>query len=99
MTRWTAAATLLLLCAAAASPPAAALSLEQLDGPLPGQSAAPPGVTPWGTLGKTTVLWNEDDTVTTLVPPEVEALDGKEVKLAGLMVPIEAPRCRCAGSS
>jgi uncharacterized protein len=90
MTRTVAATLLLLWAAAAPPPPAAALSLEQLDGPLPGQPPAPPGVTPWDTLGKTTVLWSEDDAVTTLVPPEVEALDGKEVKLAGFMVPIEA---------
>jgi uncharacterized protein len=90
MTRTVAAALLLLCAAAAPPPPAAALSLEQLDGPaLPGQPAAPPGVTPWDTLGKTTVSWNDDDTVTTLVPPEVEALDGRQVKLTGFMVPIE----------
>lgn len=87
----TVAVALIALCAAA-SPlhPASALSLEELNGPaFPGTSPAPPGVTPWDTLGKTTVLWNEDS-VTTLVPPEVEALDGREVKLAGFMVPIEA---------
>jgi uncharacterized protein len=86
----TAAVTLLALCAAA-SPlrPAAALSLEELDGPLPGTSAAPPDVTPWDTLGKTTVLWGEDS-VTTVIPPEVEALDGKQLKLMGFMIPIEA---------
>ena len=91
MTRWTAAAFLLLCAAAAPPPPVAALSLEQLNDPaLPAAGPTPPGVTPWDTLGKTTVLWNEGDTVTTLVPPEVEALDGRKVKLAGFMVPIEA---------
>lgn len=73
--------------------PAAALSLEQLNGQLPGTRAEPPGVTSWELLGKASVLFEEkgeEFTVTTVIPPEVEALDGRQLKLMGFMVPVEA---------
>jgi hypothetical protein len=79
--------------------PSSAFSLEQPGVALPGSgTAAPPGVTSWDLLGKASVRFTEEDgaeKVTTLVPPEVEALDGRQVKLAGFMFPVEAePRMR-----
>jgi hypothetical protein len=80
------------VCASFA-PPTFALSLEESPGPLPGMRAAPAGATPWNLLGKASVLYDEGDDaeqVTTIVPPEVEALDGSKVKLLGFMFPVEA---------
>jgi uncharacterized protein len=79
--------------------PSSAFTLEQSDVAPPGSgTAAPPGVTSWDLLGKASVLFPEDggaEEVTTVVPPEVEALDGRQVKLAGFMFPVEAePRMR-----
>jgi hypothetical protein len=73
--------------------PVLALSLEDAPAPLPGMRAPPPGVTSWDVLGKSSVLYGEVDgaaPVTIIVPPEVEALDGREVQLMGFMFPIEA---------
>jgi hypothetical protein len=84
-----AALAVLALTASSAS----ALSLEEPGGPLPGMRAAPAGVTSWNLLGKASVLYgegNDAEQVTTIVPPEVEALDGSEVKLMGFMFPVEA---------
>lgn len=84
---------LLLLVAAAGAQPAVALTVEPLVGPPGAATEAPPGVTSWDLLGKATVLFEERDgahTATTLIPPEVEALDGRSLKLAGFMFPIEA---------
>lgn len=72
---------------------ASALSLETLDGALPGTRPAPADVIAWDTLGKASVVFGEGDgaeTVTTVIPPEVEALDGRQVKLMGFVFPIEA---------
>jgi hypothetical protein len=72
--------------------PAHALSLESAPA-FPSLPPPPPGVTSWDTLGKASVLFGEElgqETVTTLIPPEVEALDGTTVKLMGFMFPIDA---------
>ena len=61
-------------CVAQGAAPAAALSLEQLEAPLPGMRASPPGVTSWDLLGKASVHFEEKEdgayTATTLIPPE-----------------------------
>jgi hypothetical protein len=83
----------LALLALAGAQPALALSLEELQAPLPGMRPSPADVTPWSLLGKASVLFEERDgdyTATTLIPPEVEALDGQKLKLMGFMFPIEA---------
>jgi hypothetical protein len=69
-----------------------ALSIEPAPPALPSLEI-PEGVTPWDVLGKTAVIFDEkngQETVTTIVPPEVEGLDGTDVSLMGYMVPIEA---------
>jgi hypothetical protein len=74
------------------APPAFALSIESAP-ILPGLPEPPPGVTRWDTLGKASVLFGEEagqETVTTLIPPEVEALDGTPVQLMGFMFPLDA---------
>lgn len=85
-------ATLSLLFLAATIPATHALSIE--NGPaFPSLPPPPPGVTSWDTLGKASVLFGEElgqETVTTLIPPEVEALDGTSVKLMGFMFPMDA---------
>ena len=94
--------------------PSSAFSLEQPDVALPGSGTAPPGVTSWDLLGKASVRFTEEDgaeKVATVVPPEVEALDGRQVKLAGfgrgraadapvLLVeyPADCPFCLAAGT-
>ena len=86
--RFTAAAMAWL----AAATPAGALSFE--ENPLqPYLGEAPPGVTPWDLLGKTAVIFGEaegKETVTTVIPPEVERLDGTSVAVMGYMFPIDA---------
>lgn len=81
-------------CVAQGAAPAAALSLEQLEAPLPGMRASPPGVTSWDLLGKASVHFEEKEdgayTATTLIPPEIEALDGQTLQLMGFMVPTDA---------
>lgn len=92
MTRQTLLA-LTLIFALAGPSPASALSLEEANEALPGMGVAPPGVTSWDLLGKTSVLFGEENgayKVTTVVPPEVEAIDGRQVKLMGFMIPVEA---------
>lgn len=89
------ALALLFACLLAPLPsPAFALSVEELNAALPGMREPPPGVTPWSLLGKASVQFHDKDdgsyTVTTLIPPEVEALDGQTLRLMGFMVPIEA---------
>ncbi len=87
-----------LLVASSSMPPAVALSLENLAPPLsvPGQPdppELPAGATSWDTLGKATVVFSEangEETVTTIIPPEVDILDGKPVTLMGFMFPIDA---------
>lgn len=72
--------------------PVFGLSLENAPA-LPSLPAPPPGVTSWDMLGKASVLFGEElghETVTTLIPPEIEALDGTTVKLMGFMFPIDA---------
>jgi uncharacterized protein len=72
--------------------PAFALSIESAPA-LPSLAAPPPGVTTWDTLGKASVTFGEElgqETVTTLIPPEIEALDGTTVRLMGFMFPIDA---------
>ena len=84
-----AAAVLLWL---AAIVPAFALSFEA--NPLqPSPLQTPPGVTSWDLLGKATVVFGEaegEETVTTVIPPEVESLDGTSVLLMGYMFPLDA---------
>lgn len=75
------------------SAPALALSLEKLDAGLTGSGTAPAGVTSWDLLGKVSVNFGEEngtEKVTTVIPPEVEAIDGRQIKLMGFMFPIEA---------
>ena len=77
-----------LLCLAGAAP-AQALSIE----PSPIDPPALDGVTSWDLLGKAVVLFGEangQETVTTMIPPEIEGLDGTEVSLKGYMFPIDA---------
>ena len=72
--------------------PAHALSIEPAAPALPSLKI-PEGVTPWDVLGKTAVIFGEEDgqeTVTTIVPPEVARLDGTDVSVIGYMVPIDA---------
>jgi hypothetical protein len=87
-------AVLLACLLALPAGPALALSVEELNAALPGMREPPPGVTPWSLLGKASVQFHDKDdgsyTVTTLIPPEVEALDGQTLKLMGFMVPVEA---------
>ena len=73
--------------------PAAAFSIEDPPAQLPGQLQLPDGATSWDLLGKAAVIFGEENgeqTVTTIIPPEVERLDGAAVSLMGYMVPIEA---------
>lgn len=89
MNRIAAAAILAWL---AAPGPAHALSIEPVAPVLPSLEI-PEGVTPWDVLGKTTVIFDEKDgeeTVTTIVPPDVARLDGTDISLIGYMVPIDA---------
>lgn len=72
--------------------PVHALSIEPAAPVLPSLEI-PEGVTPWDLLGKTAVIFAQKDgqeTVTTIVPPEVTRLDGTDVSVIGYMVPIEA---------
>jgi hypothetical protein len=92
MKRQTACA-LTLVFALAGPLPASALSLEEANEALPGFGTASPGVTSWDLLGKASVLFGGENgayKVTTIIPPEVEAIDGQQVKLMGFMVPVEA---------
>jgi uncharacterized protein len=84
---------LMLVLYRGGSVPALALSLEELDAGLPGSGTAPPGVTSWDLLGKASVLFTEEngtEKVTIVIPPEVEAIDGRQIKLMGFMFPVEA---------
>jgi hypothetical protein len=86
-------AAILAACAwLAATAPAMALSFE--NSPLqPAPLRTPPGVTSWDLLGQAAVVFGEADgeeTVTTIIPPEVERLDGTPVSLMGYMFPLEA---------
>ena len=78
----------------ASAPPAQALSLQDAPSiPSAVLPPAPPGVAPWDVLGRASVVFGEADgkeTVTTIIPPEIEALDGAPVTLMGFMFPIEA---------
>ena len=85
-------AALLAILVALAPAHSHSLTFEELA-PLPSLPPTPPGVTGWDTLGRASVLFGEangEETVTTVIPPEVEALDGTEVRLMGFMFPIEA---------
>lgn len=98
---WKLVLACLLAGIAAALPawPGLALSLEELNGPLPGMRPVPADVVSWHTLGKASLVparENGAERIVTLAPPEVEALDGQEVKLMGFMLPLddEAPMRR-----
>jgi hypothetical protein len=89
--RWLGLVLAALACLAGAAP-AAALSFE--NSPLlPADPVPPPGVTSWDVLGKAAVIYGEEngeETVTTIIPPEVERLDGAAVTLMGYMFPLDA---------
>jgi hypothetical protein len=89
-------ATLVLVAGAG---PAAALSFE--NSPRPAVSEPPLGVTSWNVLGKAAVIYGEangEETVTTIIPPEIESLDGTPVTRWAICYRSK-PGPRCAASS
>ena len=85
-------AAIAVLAALSNVPGAIALSLDN-SAPLLSLPEPPAGVTSWDTLGKATVVFGEEngeETVTTIIPPEVDRLDGRPIALMGFMFPIDA---------
>ena len=69
-----------------------AFSLEELSRTLFGGSSSTQ-ITSWDLLGLADVRWVEKDGIeqpSTFIPPDVAALDGQTVRLAGFMMPVEA---------
>ena len=71
---------------------AQAFSLEEMNRTLFGGSSSTE-ITSWDLLGLADVRWVEKDGIeqpSTFIPPDVAALDGETVRLAGFMMPVEA---------
>lgn len=72
---------------------AAALSPLEPRAPLPGLRPPPPDAVSWDLLAKAVVLFEktgETYRATTMIPPEIEKLDGRALKLMGFVVPAHA---------